>query len=312
MRVVVTCPPMLGMIEEFRPLFTARGVELTAAKVVQVLSEDELCALLPQFDGWIIGDDPATRRVFSAAKAGRLKAAVKWGIGVDNVDFAACKDLGIPITNCPNMFGGEVADVAMSYLGALARETFVIDRGVRNGHWPKPRGISLAGRTLGLVGLGDIGRHLARRALAADMKVVAYDPFFNGEVAPGVERAAWPGRIAEADFLAFTCALTAANRHMLNADTLAMAKPGVRIVNVARGPLIDEASLVAALQAGHVHSAALDVFEVEPLPADSPLRNLPQTIFGSHNGSNSEDAVRRCSHLAIDTLLGYLRAPATS
>ena len=312
MRVVVTCPPMLGMIEEFRPLFTARGVELTAAKVVQVLSEDELCALLPQFDGWIIGDDPATRRVFSAAKAGRLKAAVKWGIGVDNVDFAACKDLGIPITNCPNMFGGEVADVAMSYLGALARETFVIDRGVRNGHWPKPRGISLAGRTLGLVGLGDIGRHLARRALAADMKVVAYDPFFNGEVAPGVERAAWPERIVEADFLAFTCALTAANRHMLNADTLAMAKPGVRIVNVARGPLIDEAALVAALQACHVHSAALDVFEVEPLPADSPLRNLPQTIFGSHNGSNSVDAVRRCSHLAIDTLLGYLRAPTPS
>ena len=311
MRVVVTCPPMLGMIEEFRPLFTARGVELTAAKVVQVLSEDELCALLPQFDGWIIGDDPATRRVFSAAKAGRLKAAVKWGIGVDNVDFAACKDLGIPITNCPNMFGGEVADVAMSYLGALARETFVIDRGVRNGHWPKPRGISLAGRTLGLVGLGDIGRHLARRALAADMKVVAYDPFFNGEVAPGVERAAWPGRIAEADFLAFTCALTAANRHMLNADTLAMAKPGVRIVNVARGPLIDEASLVAALQAGHVHSAALDVFEVEPLPADSPLRAMTdRTIFGSHNGSNTVDAVRRCSVLAIDTLLDYLGAPA--
>ena len=303
---------MLGMIEEFRPLFEARGVALTPAKVVQVLSEDELCELLPQFDGWIIGDDPATRRVFEAGKAGRLKAAVKWGIGVDNVDFAACKDLGIPITNCPNMFGGEVADVAMSYIGALARETFVIDRGVRAGGWPKPRGISLAGRTLGLVGLGDIGRQLARRALAAGMKIVAYDPFFNGEVAPGVERAAWPGRIAEADFLAFTCALTAANRHMLNADTLAMAKPGVRIVNVARGPLIDEAALVAALQAGHVHSAALDVFEVEPLPAESPLRGLSQTIFGSHNGSNSVDAVRRCSRLAIDTLLGYLRAPTPS
>jgi D-3-phosphoglycerate dehydrogenase / 2-oxoglutarate reductase len=310
MKIVVTCPPMLGMIEEFRPLFAARGVEVTAAKVVQVLSEDELCELLPQFDGWIIGDDPATRRVFSAAKAGRLKAAVKWGIGVDNVDFAACKDLGIPIINCPNMFGGEVADVAMSYLTALARETFVIDRGVRVGAWPKPRGISLAGRTLGLVGLGDIGRNLARRALAADMKVVAYDPFFNGDLGAGVARAAWPERIGEADFLTFTCALTATNRHMLNATTLAQTRPGVRVVNVARGPLIDETALVAALQAGHVHSAALDVFEVEPLPAESPLRGLSQTIFGSHNGSNSEDAVRRCSHLAIDTLLGYLNAPA--
>ena len=303
---------MLGMIEEFRPLFEARGVELTPAKVVQVLSQDELCDLLPQFDGWIIGDDPATRRVFTAGKAGRLKAAVKWGIGVDNVDFVACEELGIPITNCPNMFGGEVADVAVSYVGALARETFVIDRGVRQGSWPKPRGISLAGRTVGLIGLGDIGRNVARRLLAADMKVVAYDPFFTGEVAAGVERATWPARIGEADFLVFTCALTAANRHMLNAATLAQARRGVRVVNVARGPLIDEAALIAALQSGQAHSAALDVFEVEPLPMNSPLRDMPQTIFGSHNGSNSEDAVRRCSVQAIDVLLGYLGVPAAS
>ena len=301
---------MLGMIEEFRPLFEARGVELTPATVVQVLSEDELCALLPQFDGWIIGDDPATRRVFTAGKAGRLKAAVKWGIGVDNVDFAACEELGIPITNCPNMFGGEVADVAVSYVAALARETFGIDRGVRQGHWPKPCGISLAGRTVGLVGLGDIGRNVARRLLAADMKIVAYDPFYAGDLAKGIERATWPGRIGEADFLVFTCALTAANRHMLNAATLAQTKPGVRVVNVARGPLIDEAALITALQSGQVHSVGLDVFEVEPLPMNSPLRDMPHTIFGSHNGSNSQDAVRRCSVQAIDVLLAYLGVPA--
>ena len=310
MKVLVTCQPMLGMIEEFRPLFESRGVELTPAKVVQILSEDVLCALLPQYDGWIIGDDPATRRVFAAGKAGQLKAAVKWGIGVDNVDFAACKDFGLPITNCPNMFGAEVADVGMAYIGALARETFIIDRGVRAGQWPKPRGISLAGRTLGLVGLGDIGRNLARRALAADLKVVAYDPFYKGPLPNGIARADWPNRIGEVDFLAFACALTPGNHHMLNTAVLAQAKPGVRVVNVARGPLIDEAALFAALQTGHVHSAALDVFEVEPLPAASPLRGLSQTIFGSHNGSNSADAVRRCSLFAVDKLLGYLGVPA--
>lgn len=303
---------MLGMVDEFRPLFERRGVELFAANVVQIMTEVELVGLLPDFDGWIIGDDPATRQVFAAGKTGRLKAAVKWGIGVDNVDFAACKDLGIPITNCPNMFGAEVADVGMSYIGALARETFIIDRGVRQGQWPKPRGISLAGRTLGLVGLGDIGRNLARRALAADLKVVAYDPFYTDPLPEGIERADWPKRVGEADFLALTCALTPSNRHMLDAAVLAQAKPGVRVVNVARGALIDEAALVAALQSGHVHSAALDVFEVEPLPADSPLRALPQTIFGSHNGSNSADAVRRCSLFAIDKLLGYLGVPAAA
>ena len=312
LKVLVTCPPMLGMIEEFRPLFEARGVEVTPAKVVQTLSQDELCALLPQFDGWIIGDDPATRRVFEAGKAGRLKAAVKWGIGVDNVDFAACKDLGIPITNCPNMFGAEVADVGMSYLAALARETFAIDRGVREGRWPKPRGLSLSGRTLGLIGLGDIGRNLARRALAADMKVVAYDPFYAGPLQDGIERASWPERVGEADFLGFTCALTKANTHMLDAGVLAQCKDGVRITNVARGPLIDEQALIAAMRSGKVHSVALDVFEVEPLPAESPLRGMPNTIFGSHNGSNTVDGVVRCSRFAIDTLLGYLGVPAAA
>lgn len=309
MKILVTCPPMLGMIDTFRPIFEARGVEVVPAKVVQVLSEDELCAMLPEFDGWIIGDDPATRRVFEAGKAGKLKAAVKWGIGVDNVDFAACKDLGLPITNCPNMFGGEVADVGMSYVAALARETFAIDRAVRDGKWIKPRGLSLSGRTLGLIGLGDIGSNLARRALAADMKVVAYDPFYTGQVAEGVQRATWPERVGEADFLAFTCALTKANTHMLNAEVLAQCKDGVRITNVARGPLIDEQALIAALQTGKVHSVALDVFEVEPLPAASPLRDMPNTIFGSHNGSNTIDGVVRCSHFAIDKLLAYLGVP---
>lgn len=310
MKVLVTCPPMLGMIDQFRPVFERRNVSVTAAKVVQILSEDELCQLLPEFDGWIIGDDPATRRVFEAGKLGRLKAAVKWGIGVDNVDFAACKDLGIPITNCPNMFGSEVADIGMSYLVAMARSTYQIDRGVRLGEWPKPRGMALSGKTLGLVGLGDIGRNLARRALASELKIIAYDPFYSGELPVGVERATWPNRIEEADFLAFTCALTKSNTHMLDASVLERCKTGVRIANVARGPLIDEGALFAALQTGKVHSAALDVFEVEPLPQESSLRSLPNTIFGSHNGSNTSDGVVRCSHFAIDKLLTYLGVPA--
>jgi D-3-phosphoglycerate dehydrogenase len=101
MKILVTCPPMLGMINEFIPYAAQQGFELVPAKVTQTLTQEELMVLLPQFDGWIIGDDPATRRVFEAGQAGRLKAAVKWGIGVDNVDFAACKDLGIPIINTP-------------------------------------------------------------------------------------------------------------------------------------------------------------------------------------------------------------------
>jgi len=307
MKVLVTCPPMLGMIDSFRPMFEAKGVELTSPKVVQTLSVAELIALVPQHDGWIIGDDPATRAVFAAGKGGKLRAAIKWGIGVDNVDFAACKDLGIPITNTPNMFGAEVADIAVGYVIALARETFEIDRAVRTGGWPKPRGISLAGKTVALVGYGDIGKNTAKRLLAADMKIIAYDPAATqSEPLQTVEFAQWPQRLAEADYIVTTCALTPSSRHMISAETLVMAKPGVRVVNVGRGPVIDEQALIAALQSGQVYSAALDVFEIEPLPGDSPLRQHPRCVFGSHNASNTADAVQRTSEIAINKIFGYL------
>lgn len=305
--VLVTCPPMLGQIDLFMDYAAERGLKLHPAKVTQTLSEAELQELLPQYDGWIIGDDPASRMVFAAGQAGRLQAAVKWGIGVDNVDFAACKDLGIPVINTPLMFGAEVADVATAFVIGLARELFLIDRSVRGGGWAKPAGISLAGKRAGVVGLGDIGRNTVTRLQALGMQVTAYDPGVEGDAGiAGLARAAWPEAVEELDFLVFTCSLNDKNRHMLNGAVLEQAKPGIRIVNVARGPLIDEPALVAALQTGHVHSAALDVFEDEPLPMDSPLRGMDRCIFGSHNGSNTVDAVIRASHEAIDKLAGFL------
>ena len=141
-RVLVTCPPMLGLIDEFRYLFSEKGIDIYCPPVKQTLSVEELQELLPQFDGWIIGDDPANAEVFKAGHQGKLKAAVKWGVGVDNVDFKAAKELGIPITNTPRMFGGEVADVAVGYVIGLARQTFWIDREVRKGNWIKPSGTS--------------------------------------------------------------------------------------------------------------------------------------------------------------------------
>lgn len=307
MKVLVTCPPMLRMIDEFEPLFKQYGMELTAANVVQTLTEEELIELVPQHDGWIIGDDPATRRVFEAGKAGRLKAAVKWGIGVDNVDFEACKDLSIPITNTPNMFGAEVADIAVGYVIGLARQTFEIDRGVRAGEWPKPRGISLKDKTVALIGYGDIGKNTAKRLQASDMKIIAYDPAAPDDPSlPQVQRAQWPDRLEEADFIVINCALTKSSYHMINDETLAKCKTGVRIVNVGRGPIIDERALERALESGKVFSAALDVFEVEPLPVDSVFRKHPKCVFGSHNASNTVDAVVRTSVMTVSYVFGFV------
>lgn len=306
LRVLITCPPMLGMLDAFRPAFESRGCSITAPNVVQALNVADLERLLPQHDGWIIGDDPAGEDVLAAGRRGRLKAVVKWGVGVDNVDFEACRTLGIRAAHTPAVFGADVADLALSYLIALARESFVLDRGVRAGGWPKPRGVSLGGKTLGIVGLGDVGRHLAARALVCGMRVIAWEPALRADAPEGVSIAPWPQRLEAVDFLALTCSLNAGNRRMLNAETLRALKPGVRLVNVARGGLIDEAALAAALDCGRVHSAALDVFEAEPLPVGSPLRRFERCIFGSHNASNTTESVTRASERAMRLLFGFL------
>lgn len=305
-KILVTCPPMLGMKSQFIPKMNSVGIDVFCPDVKQTLSEQELICLVPDFDGWVIGDDPATRGVFEAGKKGRLKAAVKWGVGVDNVDFAACNDLAIPITNTPNMFGGEVADLAVGYLIALARETFVIDREIRLGGWPKNRGISLAGKTAGVIGFGDIGKNVTKRLFAFDMEVICFDPAYGNEKGGDVQFSQWPCKVEECDFLIFTCSLNGENIHMLDAEVFAECKQGLRIVNVARGPLIDQRALIGALDNGVVHSAALDVFEVEPLPKDSRLRDFSRCIFGAHNGSNTKEAVARTNDKALDILLGYL------
>jgi len=298
---------MLGMIDSFRPIFEAAGVELSTPNVVQTLSVEQLKNLVPLHDGWIIGDDPATREVFSVAKAGKLRAAVKWGVGVDNVDFSACKEFSIPITNTPNMFGGEVADIAVGYVIALARETFEIDRAVRLGEWIKPSGISLSGKTVALVGFGDIGKHTAKRLIAADMRVIAYDPYakLSSEL-HNVEIATWPNRIEDADFIVVTCSLTPSSLQMINSNILSRVKRGVRVVNVGRGGVIDENALEEALKSEQVYSAALDVFETEPLPMNSYLQSHPHCVFGSHNSSNTTDAVKKTSYVAIQKLFDFL------
>ncbi len=308
MKVLVTCPPMLGLKEQFLPLYKERGIEVGTPDVVQTLSVEELIEIVPQYDGWIIGDDPATAEVFEAGVAGNLKAAVKWGIGVDNVDFSACERLGIPVINTPNMFGREVADIAMGYVVGLARETFTIDREVRQGNWLKVSGMSLAEKKVGLVGYGDIGRNTAKRLLAADMEVTVFDPFYkqSENPYPEVSFASWPEQIESFDFLVFTCALSESNFHMLSSAELDRCKDGVRIVNVARGPLIDESALVSALNSEKVYSAALDVFETEPLMSESELASMTRCIFGSHNSSNTKDAVAATNIRASQLLFEFL------
>lgn len=306
-KVLVSCPPMLGMLNNFIDYAHTNNIELFPVKITQTLSENELINLLPNFDGWIIGDDPATRKVFEAGKNGKLKAAVKWGIGVDNVDFIACQEFNIPITNTPFMFGSEVADIALAYVIGLARHLFYIHiENKLNKSWIKPAGISLSGKNIAVIGFGDIGQNLVKRLLTCDMNVTVYDPFVTKINIPNVNQEIWPNNVENMDFIVFTCSLNKDNYHMLNSNVFKLCKDGVYIINVARGPLIDENALIEALKNGKVNAVALDVFEVEPLDDNSFLRVSPYNILGSHNGSNTKDAVIRASISAIDNLSLFL------
>jgi D-3-phosphoglycerate dehydrogenase len=308
MKVLITCPPMLRQIEKFRNIFEEKGIEIITPDIVQVLSEDELIKITPTVDGWIIGDDPATRKVFIEAKKGKFKAAVKWGVGVDNVDFNACKELGIPISNTPNMFGGEVADLAVGYLVGLARESYLIDREVRKGNWVKPPGLSISGKTVAVIGLGDIGRQTVKRLSGFNVRITGYDPYINilSDDLKGVQLLSLDDIFKQSDFIILTCALTESSKHLINKKSIAKMKEGVRLINVSRGPLINEEDLITGLLSGKVHSAALDVFECEPLPNYSELRKFDRCIFGTHNGSNTVEAVSRASIKAIDILFDFL------
>ncbi len=306
-KVLITCPPMLEQINTFNNKFKELGFEITAPRVVQALSVEELVEIVPKHDGWIIGDDPANAEVFEAGKKGRLTAAVKWGIGIDNVNFNVCRALDIPITNTPNMFGSEVADLAMCYLLGLARDAFYIDREIRKGNWPKPSGVSLAGKTLGIIGLGDIGTNIAKRAQAYGLKIIGWDPYVDSHPSFVQVNDNFPENVEICDFLIFACALTKDNKYMFNDNVLKKIKTNCRIINVSRGPLIDESSLLKGLSQGIIASAALDVFEIEPLEKSHKILNFPRCIVGSHNGSNTIDAVNRASYKAIEILYKMLK-----
>jgi D-3-phosphoglycerate dehydrogenase len=296
---------MLKQIKEYRHVFDKKNIELIAPQVVQVMTEDELIEILPTMDGWIIGDDPATERVFTAGVRGNLKAAVKWGVGVDNVDFEACKKLDIPIINTPGMFGNEVSDVAIGMMLNLTRQLHVIDREVRIGNWIKPVGNSTIGKKVGIIGFGDIGLAIGRKLKAFGMDLVAYDP--NATSKYDIPVLEFPEGIETLDYLFLACALNKSTHHLVNKEILARLKDTAIIVNVSRGPLIDEKALVESLETGKFRGVGLDVFEQEPLSTSSPLLDFDNCFFGSHNGSNTKEAVDKTSQKAMELLFNFLK-----
>lgn len=309
-RVLITCPPMLLTLAECQARFAAEGLEVVAPEVVQQLTEAELCDIIADFDGVIAGDDPFTAKVLETGRKGRLRALAKWGIGVDAIDLEAAKQLGILTSNTPDVFSDEVADVALGYLLLLARQLHRIDAAVRQGEWLKIQGTSLRGKVAGVIGVGSIGKAIARRLHVLGMELLGYDirpvdPEFCQQT--NLQQVELEQLFRQSDCILLACNLTPQNHHLINAKAFSLMKTGVWLVNVARGPLVEEVALLEALNTGKVTAAALDVFEAEPLNQTHPLTQFERVVLGSHNSSNTREAVLRVNQLAIDNLVRDLK-----
>lgn len=305
-RVLISCRQLQESIDLYRDIFRDRGIEIDLPEIEQQLSRDQLLEIIHHYDGMIAGDDEITREVLEKGQSHRLKVVAKWGIGVDGIDLLAASELGIEVTNTPDMFADEVADVAMGYVVLLARRLHTIDARVRAGDWHKFRGMTLRDKVAGIIGVGSIGRAVGERARAFGMSLMGHDiaPVDSNYLATtGMVECGLEELLAESDFVILCCNLTAQNRHLINEQTLGLLQKTAYLVNVARGPLVDESALVAALRANLFAGAALDVFEREPLDKNHPLREFSQCVFGSHNSSNTTEGVLRVNDKAIENLL---------
>lgn len=301
----MTAPYMIPFLDRFRPALSEYGIDLIVPDVRERMEEDDILKYAGQFDGTICGDDRYTARVIAAC-APRLKVISKWGTGVDSIDAEACAKFGVKLGRTPNAFTTPVADTVLGYMLAFARRQPWMDREMKSGKWEKIPGRTLSEMTLGVIGVGNIGKAVTRRAKAFGMKVLGtdiidVDHVFVNET--GIEIANLQSLLANSDFVSVNCDLNPASHHLINADTLALMKPTAVLINTARGPIVEEKALVAALASGQVGGAALDVFEFEPLPLDSPLLKMDNVLLAPHNSNSSPAAWERVHWSTIKNLV---------
>ncbi|MFN2112526.1 MAG: phosphoglycerate dehydrogenase [Anaerolineales bacterium] len=306
--VLFSAPYMIPFVDRFQPVFDRYGIRLIVPKVEERLEEDEILAYAGDFDGVICGDDRFSRRVIEACLP-RLKVISKWGTGVDSIDREACEDHGILLGNTPNAFTDAVSDSVLGYMLAFARQQVWMDQEMKEGVWKKIPGRSLSECTLGVIGIGNIGRAVIQKLEPFGMRILGNDireierdflEDYQVEMLPLEEL------LPEADFLSVNCDLNPTSRHLIDERVFSLMKPGVVLINTARGPIVKESALVSALERNQIAGAALDVYEYEPLPPDSRLRDFPQVLLAPHNANSSPRAWERVHWNTIRNLLDGL------
>lgn len=298
--VLISAPYFQPVVDDYRSMFEQYGIHTIVPEVNERMSEEELLQYVGEIDGMICGDDRVTARVLDAAP--RLKVISKWGTGTDSIDKGAAAKRGIAVKNTPNAFSEPVADTVLSFMLCFARNTVGLNRDMHEGRWKKELDTALNECTLGIIGVGDVGSAVRRRAEAFGMRILGNDikekPFEN--------MVSLEALLAESDFVSINCDLNEISRHLINDETLAQMKESAYLINTARGPIVDEQALIRALQSGAIAGAGLDVFEDEPLPENSPLKGMSNVIMSPHNANSSKKAWEYVHKNTVQNLIAEL------
>ncbi|MBT9134479.1 MAG: Hydroxypyruvate reductase [Firmicutes bacterium] len=309
MRVLITPRSFKNYRELVLPFLRSRGWEVVENTSGRTLNEDDLIAACQaDIDGIIVGLDPLTDRVLRECR--NLKAVSKYGVGLDNIDLATARELGIEVRAAVGSNNVSVAELAIALMFETARRVSAQSARVKAGKWERVLGMELTGKRLGLVGGGQIGQEVAVRARGLKMDVSIYDPYFTATQfleAHGIQRVdSLQTLLSEADVVSIHAPLTSETKHIISTATLELMKPSAILINTARGELIDEHALHAALSARRIAFAASDVFSSEPPPPDAPLLGLDNFLLTPHTGAYTAEANERMAMLSTQNLIAML------
>ncbi|MDR1579126.1 MAG: phosphoglycerate dehydrogenase [Synergistaceae bacterium] len=290
--------PAIGKLKNFAD-------EIAFNPAGRPLTEEELIPLLEDCDGYLAGLDFVTARVVESCE--KLKVISRYGVGVDRVDIDAASRRGIAVCNTPGVNAEAVADLALGLILSVARRIPVLDRLTKDGKWTRSTGIELSGKTIGILGLGAIGKAVAKRASGFSMRVVAFDPYMDEAYARanGIETADFNGTVNNSDILSLHLPLNDETRHVINGEVMSGMKQGAIIINAARGGLIDEHAACELLKSGHLGGLGLDAYEEEP-PAASPLFTMDNVVATPHIGAHTREATANMASLAVSNLIDVI------
>ena len=309
--VLISAPYMLPFMHRFTPILESFGLTVVIPPVDERLKAEDILRYAGKFEGTICGDDRYTAEVIEACSP-QLKVLSKWGTGIDSLDQDVAERFGVKIYRTPNAFTVPVSESVMGSMLSFARNLPWMDKAMKSGEWKKIPGHTLSESVLGVIGVGNIGQAVIRRARPFGMKILGNDivpiePDFIIE--QGVEMTSLGDLLIRADYISLNTSLTPSSYHLINAETLRLVKKNAVLINTSRGPVVHEEALIAALQEGRLRGAALDVFEEEPLPKDSPLMEMENVMLSPHNTNSSPFFWERIHWNSIRNLLLGLDIP---